>query len=387
MEKTKVAVLGSTGSIGKNVLQVAKHLDDVSIIGISVNKDIQEFKSQLKNIKPEFGIVADNVSCQEFLNLHKNDISTKILSGTEGINKLVQSDNIDVVVNGLSGIAGLRPTILALKSGKKVATANKESIVMGWHLIKDNIQYEDQLIPVDSEHSAIFQALKGERIDDVAKIVLTASGGAVYNKSYEELENITTEECLSHPTWSMGHKITIDSATLMNKGLEVIEAHNLFSIDYKDINIYIHPQSIIHGMIEYIDGTVMACLATQDMKIPIQYALTHPKRKNSPSRILSIEDISRLEFYQPDTEKFPCLDIAIEAGRQGGIMPIIMCAADEAAVESFTKGEIKFTEIPEIINRVLERKITGSIESVEEIEMLYMEAKKISHEIMDLYLR
>jgi 1-deoxy-D-xylulose-5-phosphate reductoisomerase len=270
----------------------------------------------------------------------------------------------------------------ALSCGKKVASANKESIVMGWDLIKSCMQYEDQLIPVDSEHSAVLQSLKGERLSDVSKIILTASGGAVYKNSLEELGKIRAEDCLSHPTWDMGHKITIDSATLMNKGLEVIEAHNLFAVDYSNIDVYIHPQSVIHGMVEFNDGTIIACLATQDMKIPIQYALTHPERKSLSSKKLSIEKMRQLEFKHPDTDRFPCLKIAMDAGKKGGLAPVVMCAADDVAVEAFTNGNIGFMQISEIITEMLDKNITGSLESAEEIEMVYSEAKKIAEEII-----
>ncbi len=384
----KIAVLGSTGSIGRNVLKVAENLDDIEVYGISTNKDIIKFERQLEEFKPAFGVIADSAAYEKFIKSDATGFAgTKILAGREGINELAQNSEVDMVVNGLSGIAGLKPTVLALSAGKRVATANKESIIMGWNLISSSIQYDEQLIPVDSEHSAILQNLKGEKIEDVRRIILTASGGAVYNNTLEELKHISAGDCLLHPTWSMGNKITIDSATLMNKGFEVIEAHNLFSIDYSDINVYIHPQSVIHGMVEYVDGTIIACLATQDMKIPIQYALTHPERKSSSSKMLDISDMSRLEFFKPDTEKFPCLKIAVEAGKEGGGAPIIMCAADEVAVDSFMQGLIGFFEIPGLITRALEKGVSGSTSSVEEIEFIYEEAKNISMGMIRNYKR
>ncbi|MFC2062254.1 1-deoxy-D-xylulose-5-phosphate reductoisomerase [Elusimicrobiota bacterium] len=372
-----IAILGSTGSIGQSAIEVADKLEDVNIYGITTNTEIEKLKGQLTSNKPHIAVVVNHRSCREFLKTNSFD-NIEILSGSEGVNELVKRKEIDIVINGISGIAGLKPTLIALSEGKKVAMANKESIVMAWDLIRENIQYDGQLVPVDSEHSAIFQSIKGEDHLNISKIVLTASGGAVYKKTVNELENITAKDCMAHPTWNMGQKITIDSATLMNKGLEVIEAHFLFGIDYDKIQVYIHPQSIIHGMVEFVDNTVLAHLSTADMKIPIQYALTHPSRKVTPSKMLSIEDMKNLEFSEPDMEKFPCLELAINAGRAGGSKTILLCAADEVAVEAFACREISFPEIPELIRKVLEKKIPGSLDTPEAIEQVYLEAKKIA---------
>lgn len=377
-----IAVLGSTGSIGQNVLKVADSLEEVTVYGITANTEIEKLTSQVNSVNPKIVVIADREQYKKV----KESCSfsnIEILAGQEGIWELVSREEVDLVVNGLSGIVGLKPTILALSKGKKVAIANKESIVMGWNLIKENLQFDDQLIPVDSEHSAIFQALKGEELKNVSRIVLTASGGAVYHKTMDELENVTAKDCLAHPIWDMGSKITIDSATLMNKGLEVIEAHNLFCIEYNKIDTYIHPQSILHGMVEYIDGTILAYLATADMKLPIQYALTHPGREISPVKKLSLKDLGILEFWEPDTKRFPCLDIAIKAGKTGNKESIILCAADEVAVDAFIRDRINFFQIPEIISEVLEKDINGSIESSEGIEYIYMEAKKKAQEIIN----
>jgi 1-deoxy-D-xylulose-5-phosphate reductoisomerase len=239
------------------------------------------------------------------------------------------------------------------------------------------------LIPVDSEHSAIFQIIKDRNTNDVSKMILTASGGAVYDKTLEELVAVTADECMSHPTWDMGYKITIDSATLFNKGIEIIEASNLFGIDYSKLAVYIHPQSIVHGMVEYIDGTLIACMATQDMKIPIQYALTYPAREKCPADVLSIDKISNMQFGLPDYKRFPCLRIAIEAGKAGGSAPVVLCAADEAAVDSFREGRIGFMDIPAVIEKVLDKEIAGTRESSEEIEHLYYEAKITANKIIE----
>ncbi|MFW6134917.1 MAG: 1-deoxy-D-xylulose-5-phosphate reductoisomerase, partial [Elusimicrobiota bacterium] len=352
----KIVILGSTGSVGRNVLEVCKNLEDIEVCGITANKGIELFDKQLQYIRPQKAVIADGDSYKKYLDSFDNNF-TDLFCGSEKIIELVETDEVDMVVNALSGIAGLEPTIRALKKGKKVATANKESIVMGWNLIKDNIKYQDQLIPVDSEHSAIYQSIKGEIKENIKKIILTASGGAVYNLSTRELEKVKVNDCLSHPTWDMGHKITIDSSTLMNKGFEIIEAHNLFSIDYSKIEVFIHPQSLVHGMVEYIDGSIIAHISQTDMKLPIQYALTHPFRKKSPVRRLSIDEMNKLEFFRPDEEKFSCLKIAVQAGKQGGIKPIILCAADEVAVEAFSKGKIGFTDIPKIVENAMHEEL------------------------------
>ncbi|MFH1415565.1 MAG: 1-deoxy-D-xylulose-5-phosphate reductoisomerase [Elusimicrobiota bacterium] len=390
----KIAVLGSTGSIGKNVLSVAGSLDDIEVYGISTNRDIEGFNRQLQELAPVRGVIADSGSYARFYEKYQDgDIKTKLSVGPAGIDELVLDDEVEIVVNGLSGIAGLAPTVKALKAGKKVASANKESIVMGWELIRESLQYDGQLVPVDSEHSAVFQTLKGESMSDVVKIILTASGGAVYDRTPEELANVKLEDCLMHPTWDMGRKITIDCATLMNKGLEVIEASNLFSIDYSMIEVYIHPQSVVHGMVEYSDGTLMACMATQDMKIPIQYALTHPRRMKTPAKMLGIDDMKRLDFSLPDNDRFPCLGIAREAGMKGGIAPIVMCAADEVAVDAYADGMIKFTDIPGLISDVMQKDFTGTVgtsgtaDSVEAIIEVYEKAKAVACEIRGGYIR
>jgi 1-deoxy-D-xylulose-5-phosphate reductoisomerase len=376
-------ILGSTGSIGTNAIEVARHLEDVNVYGIAVNRDIEKLREQIEEFKPKVAVIADRVAWEKFTEIEKDLLKdTEVLCGEDGVDELSVRDDVDVIVNGISGLAGLKPTLAALSKGKKVASANKESIIMGWDLIKNAIQYEEQFLPVDSEHSAILQGLKGEDTREVLRIVLTASGGAVYKKSYNELMTVTANDCLSHPTWSMGHKITIDSATLMNKGLEVIEAHNLFAIDYSKIDVYIHPQSIIHGMVEYIDGTVIAHLAIADMKIPIQYALTHPARTKVPSTPLKIEDMCKLEFDRPDLERFPCLRVAIDAGKAGGLAPIVLCAADEVAVESFTKGMIGFMQIPAVIEEVLGKSISGTINTADDVVSIYNEAQKISQEVI-----
>jgi len=371
----KVAILGSTGSVGLNTVEVIKYLEEFEVYGLSVNSSVAALEKQIREVRPPVAVVYDEDAYRSLVK--SNSVSgTEILCGKDGLIEMATAPDVDIVVNAASGMAGLAPMLEALRCGKKVAVANKESIVMGWHLIKDSIQYEGQLLPVDSEHSAVFQSIKGEDRKNIEKIILTASGGAVYDKSLEELDKIGPEECLKHPTWNMGRKITMDSATLMNKGLEVIEAHNLFDIDYSKIEVYVHPQSVVHGMVQYCDGSIIASLGPADMKLPIQYALTHPERKPVAVEKLKIENLNRLDFDLPDRDKFPCLDIAYKAGAEGGEKPVILCAADEAAVDAFCDGKISFSEIPRLIERALEKDIEGSLVSAGGIEALYNEAKR-----------
>ncbi|MBN2406488.1 MAG: 1-deoxy-D-xylulose-5-phosphate reductoisomerase [Elusimicrobia bacterium] len=377
----KIAVLGSTGSIGTSTLQVAAGMKDAEVFGITANTDTVSFQKQIELFRPEVAVIADREAYREFSGSYKG--RTRLICGSEGICELVSMKEVDMVVNGLSGLSGLRPTLAALSGKKKVAIANKEAIVMGWGLIKGLIAEDNQLMPVDSEHSAIFQCLRCENIKEVSRIILTASGGAVYGKSREELEKVTFDDCLSHPTWNMGRKITIDSATLMNKGLEVIEAHNLFGMDYDRISVLIHPQSAIHGIVEFIDGSIIAHMASADMKIPIRYALSHPGRERNDNSRLNLAGLGTLEFSEPDTVRFPCLDIAVGAGRGGAAKVVMLCAADEAAIEGFSRGIIRFTDIPDLIRKVLSKNVPCSADTIEGIESLYGETLKIAGRIME----
>ena len=369
-----LAVLGSTGSVGTSALE-ASLLLGARIAGISANRDTEALRRQIERFSPEKAVITDGSAYESFKVRHGGVYgSARILKGEEGLGEMIDDDSVSVVVNAISGIAGLEPTLQALRAGKKVATANKESIVMGWQLIRELIGSPGQLVPVDSEHSAVYQLLEEKKISDVRKIILTASGGAVYGKTPEELEGVTADDCLRHPTWDMGTKITVDSATLMNKGLEVIEACNLFEVGYDILDVVIHPQSIIHALVEFSDGSIFAHMAPADMKIPISYAISHPARPSVSDFSLGLETLSRLDFELPDRRRFPCLDIAVNAGRSGGTAPVVMCAADEAAVDLFLKGRITFSGIPRLISGVLEKEIRGSLRSSGGIEDLYRKA-------------
>ncbi len=377
-----IVILGSTGSIGKSALKVTESLDNINILGITANTSIEPLIAQIEKYRPAYAAVSCPGSFDALKSRLGSGIPTKLLKGHDGICELASMKQADVVVNGLAGIAGLRPAVEGLRSGKRMALANKESIVMGWNVIKEAFEKGEkkgaQLIPVDSEHSALFQLIRKEDIKDISRLIITASGGAVYGKTLQELEKVTIEECLRHPTWNMGHKITVDSATLMNKGLEIIEAHFLFGLPLERISVLIHPQSVIHGMAEFVDGSIMAHMGAADMKIPIQYALTYPRRAQSPTGSLSIDEISSLKLSLPDEEKFPCLSIARNAAGQGGMKNIQLCAADEVAVEAFSEGKLRFTQIPDFIQETLKSSKDRKTASVKDIEGAYEESKVIA---------
>jgi 1-deoxy-D-xylulose-5-phosphate reductoisomerase len=307
----------------------------------------------------------------------------QIIAGPDATSTLAAQIDADIVVNSLVGAAGLRATMAALSSGKVLALANKESLVVGGELVT-SLASADQLIPVDSEHSAIFQCLLGERRADVSRIWLTASGGPFRGCDRKTLASVTVDEALAHPTWSMGPKITIDSATLMNKGLEVIEAHHLFGLDYENISVVVHPQSCIHSMVEYADGSVKAHLGATDMRIPIQYALSYPRRWHAPVKPVNFTTMSALEFEPPDMDTFGCLRLAFESGRLGGTAPAALNAANEIAVAAFLSGECAFLQIEETVERVLDAHDAKPIDSIEQLEMVDFTSRKEARGILGL---
>ena len=292
----------------------------------------------------------------------------EVLVGEDGLSEIVRRSDVDIVVSALVGFAGLKPTIKAIEAQKRIALANKETLVVAGAVMMPLIKrYNVELIPVDSEHSAIFQCLVGELSREVGRIILTASGGPFRTKSKEELDSVTIEQALNHPNWKMGNKVTIDSATLMNKGLEVIEAHWLFGIEPERIDVVVHPQSIIHSMVEFVDGSVKAQLGVPDMKIPIQYALTFPSRSPSASQRIDFPALNEMTFFKPDTEKFPCLRLAYDALRSGGTIPAVMNAANEIAVKKFLSNEIRFSDIPRMISEAMEKHTSTANPSLEDI--------------------
>lgn len=350
----KLLILGSTGSIGKSTLDLARCFkDQFEIVGLSTNTSIDELEKQITEFNPGAVVVKDKEKAKQL----REQVAHKceILSGDEGLLEITKRDNYDVLVTALVGFAGLAPTIEAIKLKKRIALANKETLVVAGELIINLCKtYGAELIPVDSEHSAIFQCLVGEDSKHINKIILTASGGPFLSKTKEELAYVTIEEALNHPNWKMGNKITIDSATMMNKGLEVIEAYWLFNLPKEKIEVVIHPQSIIHSMVEFTDGSLKAQLSSPNMKLPILYALTYPERLNYSGVQTDFKKMSALTFFEPDFDKFVCLKIAYDSISEGGTAPAILNAANEVAVDRFLNGQIKFTQIPDLIQSALD---------------------------------
>lgn len=349
----KILILGSTGSIGVNTLNVVRAFPErFKVEGLTVNTNIDLLEQQIKEFHPSVAVVRDNKAAQEL----KRRISseTEILCGSEGLLEATRQGDYDILVSALVGFAGLAPTIEGIKRSKRIALANKETLVAAGELVTSLCRkYNSELIPVDSEHSAIFQCLVGEKHEEVEKLILTASGGPFLDRNIESLKNVTVGEALNHPNWKMGSKITIDSATMMNKGLEVIEAKWLFGIAKEKIEVVIHPQSIVHSMVEFVDGSVKAQMGLPDMKLPIQYALCYPERLVSTNMKMKLPLVRTLTFLEPDFEKFECLRLAYKAMDTGGTAPCIMNAANEVAVGKFLDGKIKFLEIPRIIEKSL----------------------------------
>ncbi len=355
----KVSILGSTGSIGCNALDVIDSLNhneyNIKVICLSTNSRISLLAEQIKKHSPETVVIGDKKAYEEF----KSNFSfpeTEILFGDDALSEISGRDNHELLISALVGFSGLRPTVNAIKSGKDVALANKETLVVAGKLINQLIEnYKVKLIPIDSEHSALLQCLAGENISSVSKIILTASGGPFRNKTLKQMKDITVDEALSHPNWKMGKKITIDSATMMNKGLEVIEAKWLFKTETEKIDVLIHPQSVIHSMVEFIDGSIKAQLGIPDMKIPIQYAITYPDRINSVHSKMDFNLFNSLTFENVDKDKFRCLKIAYDVIKEDSSSAVVMNAANEIAVDLFLNGRIDFLSIPDIIERELDR--------------------------------
>lgn len=350
-------LLGSTGSIGTQVLKVIDFIkEDWNIDVLTANKSVEKITEQAIKYKPRYVVMSDKNSADK-LKLKLRDYNIKVLSGQKNLNEIVKLDNIDLVINALVGAAGLIPTLNTIDNRTKLGLANKESLVVGGHLVKNKLQQiekNDLLLPIDSEHNAIFRLLKEHSKNELKTILLTASGGPFINKKLSELKKVTVEEALNHPNWEMGSKITIDSATMMNKGLEVIEAHWLFDVEYDKIDVVIHPQSIIHSMIELIDNSIYAEMSVADMKMPIQYVLQYPELKKGIGAQLNLIEQGKLEFIKADYERFRCLALAYQAGRKGGSYPVVLNAANEVAVDKFLAEKLDFLDIPLIIKKALD---------------------------------
>lgn len=345
----KIAILGSTGSIGTQTLEVVRENQDIEVLGMTAGHNIVQLEKQVREFKPRVVAVWEEDKAKELKEKLK-DTNTQVATGMEGLIQVATLQEIDTLVTAIVGMIGLRPTIEAIKAKKHIALANKETLVTAGHLIMPLAkEYNVSILPVDSEHSAIFQSLRGNEIENIHKVILTASGGPFRGKIAEELLGVQVEDALKHPNWEMGSKITIDSATMVNKGLEVIEAMWLFGVRMEQIQVVVHPQSIIHSMVEFKDGAIMAQMGTPDMRLPIQYALAYPKREKLFGERLNFDNIQNLTFEKPDMETFYGLALAYQAGMEGGSMPTVYNAANELAVAGFLNREIKFLEIAEII--------------------------------------
>ena len=351
----KISILGVTGSIGTQTLDVVRNSGDIKVVGISANSSTEKMKEIIKEFKPKYVAMMKEECAEELKEFCKeNSFEIEVYSGLEGLVKISVLDEIDMVVTSVVGMIGLVPTMEAIKAKKDIALANKETLVVAGELVMKAAEENGvKILPVDSEHSAIYQSLRGNDLSTLKKIILTASGGPFRGKKEEELKDITLEQALNHPNWSMGKKITIDSATLMNKGLEVIEAHWLFNCDYDNIQVVVHPQSIIHSMVEYTDGAIIAELGSTDMRLPIQYALNYTERKKEVAKSIDFYEISKLTFEKPDMDTFKCLKIAYEVGKKGGLLPTVLNGANEVAVQLFLDRKIKFLEIAEIIENTI----------------------------------
>ena len=353
-KKRQIAILGSTGSIGTQTLQVVEeHPECFEVYAITANTRVDELIAQARKFMPEAVVIADETKYPK-LKEALEDLPIKVYGGYEAICQIVEAGPIDVVVTAMVGFSGLRPTINAIKAGKAIALANKETMVVAGELINAlAMEYKTPILPVDSEHSAIFQCLAGEMHNKVEKLILTASGGPFRTFTKEQLEHVTKEQALKHPNWSMGAKITIDSATMMNKGFEVMEAKWLFGVGASDIEVVVHPQSVIHSMVQFEDGAIKAQLGTPDMRLPIMYALTYPKRLSSSFGRIDWRTTGELTFEEPDMELFPNLRHAYDALARGGNIPCVVNAANEICVAAFLNDRIKFTDMPRLIERAM----------------------------------
>ncbi|MDE7321007.1 MAG: 1-deoxy-D-xylulose-5-phosphate reductoisomerase [Lachnospiraceae bacterium] len=363
----KIAILGSTGSIGTQTLEIAERNGDLEITALAAGSNIDLLEAQIRKFHPSLAAVWTEEKAKE-LKSRVRDLDVRIAAGMEGLIEVAEHPDSGILVTAIVGMIGIRPTIAAMKAGKDIALANKETLVTAGHLIMPLAEECGvRILPVDSEHSAVFQCLNGENRGELHKILLTASGGPFRGRKKEELRNVQVEDALKHPNWSMGRKITIDSATLVNKGLEMMEARWLFGVEPENIQIVVQPKSIIHSMVEFADGAVIAQLGTPDMKLPIQYALYYPRRRDLPGERLDFRKLKEITFEEPDMENFPGLRLAFDAAAAGGSLPTVYNAANERAVALFLDRKIGFLEIPELIERCMEEHKVLKAPSVEEI--------------------
>ncbi|MDQ3634264.1 MAG: 1-deoxy-D-xylulose-5-phosphate reductoisomerase [Acidobacteriota bacterium] len=369
MQSRKISILGSTGSIGCNTLKVIEHLGDINVAAMGAGRNMNVFAEQIIKFQPEIVSCENENYAEELLQiLHSKNYSKtpKIVTGEKGLIEISTHEEAEIVVSATVGAVGFVPTLRAIEAGKTIALANKETLVMAGELMTNAAKKNGvEILPVDSEHNALHQCLRGEKISEVKRLILTASGGPFRTNTKEEIENATREEALNHPTWDMGDKITIDSATLMNKGLEVIEAHWLFGFGAEKIGVVVHPQSVVHSMVEMVDGSIIAQLGVTDMKHAIQYALTYPTRSKNCLPPLDFTKISELNFETPDFERFPNLAIAYKALKKGGTTPAVLNASNEIAVQAFLDGKIKLNEIAQINEKLVESHTPKNVDSLE----------------------
>ncbi len=385
MKPRYLTVLGSTGSVGRSVLDICRqHPQQFKIFALVAGQNVDLIWSQILEFEPSYVVMAS----KEALGLLQDRIlqrklKTKVFQGALAMADVCTAREVDVVVSAIVGASGLLPTQSAIQAGKVVALANKESLVIAGELLATQARKTGAtIVPVDSEHSAIFQCLKGEHPDDVVRLMLTASGGPFFGKSVSALSRVTREQALKHPNWSMGQKITIDSATMMNKGLEVMEARWLFDIALNRIDVVVHPQSIIHSMVEFVDGSVMAHLGEPDMRVPVAYALSYPRRMKTGTKRLNLIEREKLTFFAPDLETFRCLKLAFQVAEQGQTYPAVLNGANEIAVERFLNNEIKFIQIPEVVEECLQRHKPQALESLQNVHDADEWARAIARKVI-----
>lgn len=352
----RIAILGSTGSIGRSALQVIEQFPNrFQVVALAAGRNVDLLIEQIQRFRPKVAAVLDQELANDLASRLPADIGVEVFAGSQGYQNIANCTDADMVLSSMVGAAGLIPTLSAIRAGKDVALANKETLVMAGALVMEEVRrYQIRLLPVDSEHNAIFQALEGHRREDLKRILLTASGGPFLNLPKEQLESVTPAQALNHPNWEMGAKITIDSATMMNKGLEVIEAKWLFDVAVEKIDVHIHPQSIVHSMVEYVDGSVIAQLGMPDMRVPIAYALAYPERLKLDLPTLDLFSVQTLTFQEPDLGRYPCLDLAFNACKAGGTMPAVLNASNEVAVQAFLDKRIPFLGIARLVDKVMQ---------------------------------
>ncbi len=377
-----ISLLGSTGSIGRQTLEVvAANPDKLKIKVLAAHTSDELLEEQIKQFEPDFAVLSDKTAAARLAARYHG--KTEILSGEEGLLTAATYEGVDTVLASMVGYAGLRPTMAAINCGKNIALANKETLVAAGSLVMEAVAQKGVgLTPVDSEHSAIFQALQGGRKNEVKRLIITASGGPFRGSKHSELEQVTLEQCLHHPNWSMGRKITVDSSTLANKGLEVMEAHWLFDVPYEQIDVVVHPQSIVHSLVEFCDGSVIAQMGAPDMRLPIQYALSYPCRYHQYFEQLDLLKVAQMTFEAPDTEAFPSLRIAVECGKAGGTLPCAFNAANEEAVYAFLDNKIKYLDIPYITEKVTAAHVNISRPTIEDIEAADASARQAAQAII-----